>query len=530
MAKRKRAPGGGMKPKGKFSGLTSVLSLRMPADMRKELEKAAKAKDCSLSQELLHRVQTSFSEDRKRARDPALQAMCFLIGEVAEGITNPVMRVAGATLPRWRSNPFLFRAFKLAVGQLLDALEPAGEIKGPSGEALKPIEGVTLHARSDFLRPLHQSPEKLASFVSAGILRVFLGNADGHSNARWGGDYGIESARRYLNVIPKREEAMKGHIRRRGENSFELKFDAGIDPRTGKRITKYASFKGSKRDAQAKLAELITAVAKGSHVDVSKVAIAEFVRSRIDQWEASGSISARTAGRYRELNENQIVPHIGAMVLQKLRPLHIEEWHVTLRVKGRADGKGGLAPRTIGHAHRVLSSALNDAAENDLILRNVMQSKSPPKVPDDEMIIVRDVPAFIAEVKASGRSLYVPAMISLFTGMRRSEVLALRWGRMALDKGVIQVREALEFTKAHGIRFKPPKSKAGRRDITLPAILIDVLREYRKTQLELRLRLATWQSCTTMICCSLNSTLGRYPLMRSARRGAITPRPSACRR
>ena len=60
---------------------------------------------------------------------------------------------------------------------------------------------------------------------------------------------------------------------------------------------------------------------------------------------------------------------------------------------------------------------------------------------------------------------------------------------MDLDKGAIQVREALEFTKAHGIRFKSPKSKAGRRDITLPAILIDVLRDYRKAQLELRLRL-----------------------------------------
>ena len=55
-----------------------------------------------------------------------------------------------------------------------------------------------------------------------------------------------------------------------------------------KRITKYASFKGSKREAQAKLAELITAVAKGSHVDTSRVTVAEFVRSRIDQWEASG--------------------------------------------------------------------------------------------------------------------------------------------------------------------------------------------------------------------------------------------------
>ena len=61
---------------------------------------------------------------------------------------------------------------------------------------------------------------------------------------------------------------------------------------------------------------------------------------------------------------------------------------------------------------------------------------------------------------------------------------------MDLDKGAIQVREALEFTKAHGIRFKSPKSKAGRRDITLPAILIDVLRDYRKAQLELRLRFA----------------------------------------
>lgn len=281
---------------------------------------------------------------------------------------------------------------------------------------------------------------------------------------------------------------MSGHIRRRGERSFELKYDVGTDPRTGKRVTKYASFKGSKREAQAKLTELLTAVAKGSHVDPSKTTVAEFVRDRINHWEASGNITTRTAERYRQLATNQIEPYLGAMVLQKLRPLHIEEWHVALRTKGRADGKGGVAPRTIGHAHRVLSQVLSDAAENDLVLRNVAQTKSAPKVPDKDMIIVQDVDAFIAKMRPRA-TYFVPAMVSLFTGMRLGEVLALRWGRVDLDKPVIRVREALEYTKAHGIRLKSPKTKAGRREITLPDFLVSVLRDYRKSQLELRMKL-----------------------------------------
>jgi integrase len=156
-----------------------------------------------------------------------------------------------------------------------------------------------------------------------------------------------------------------------------------------------------------------------------------------------------------------------------------------LRTKGRADGKGGLAARTIGHAHRVLSSAISDAAENELVVKNVVKTKSAPKVPDHDMTIVRDVPALVAKLDRL-RGL---AIVSLFTGMRLGEVLALRWSCVDLDKGIIQVREALEETKAHGIRFKAPKSKAGRRDITLPEILVAALREHRKAQLELRMKL-----------------------------------------
>jgi integrase len=73
--------------------------------------------------------------------------------------------------------------------------------------------------------------------------------------------------------------------------------------------------------------------------------------------------------------------------------------------------------------------------------------------------------------------------------MASSSTLALRWRHFDLDRKILQVREALEETKAHGVQIKAPKSKAGRRDITLPDIVVGALREYRRAQLELRMRL-----------------------------------------
>ena len=281
---------------------------------------------------------------------------------------------------------------------------------------------------------------------------------------------------------------MRGNITRRGRDSWRLKFDAGRDS-GGKRKIQYHTFRGTKREAQVKLAELIAAVTTGNYVEPSKLTVAEFVRARVDQWEAAGDISARTAQRYRQLVEYQIAPQLGTVILQKLRPLDIEQWHGTLRANGRVRGKGGVAPRTIGHAHRILSKALGDAAKNELVGRNVAKLEPPPKVTDKEMVIVRDVPGLVKKLQDS--HLCAQAMLALFTGMRLGEVLALRWRAVDLDGRVIQVREALEQTKAHGIRFKPPKSKAGRRNITLPDILVEALREYRRQRLEIRMQLGT---------------------------------------
>jgi integrase len=272
---------------------------------------------------------------------------------------------------------------------------------------------------------------------------------------------------------------MKGHLRERSPGHWANVIDIR-DPGTGKRKRKWHSFRGTKREAQVKKAELIAALSQGSYVERSKRVVAEFVRSRIDQWEGNATISAGTAQRYRQLTEKQIDPHLGTTPLQKLTRLDVEAWHTTLR-------NAGLAARTIGHAHRVLGKALRDAEIDGLVTKNVCKTQRAPKVPETEMTVVRDVPAFISVLQ--GWRFYVPAMVALFTGMRLSEVLALRWNRADLDAKVIQVREALEQTRAYGIRFKAPKSRAGRRDITLPDILLDALREHRKTTLKLRMQL-----------------------------------------
>jgi integrase len=271
---------------------------------------------------------------------------------------------------------------------------------------------------------------------------------------------------------------MKGHIRERSPGHWAIVIDAR-DAATGKRKRKWHSVKGGKRAAQKEAARLIAEIGRGTYIERSRMSVAEFVASRIDQWQAAGEISTRSAERYRSTANCQIAPHIGSRPLQKLTRLDLEAWHTALR-------NTGLAARTIGIAHRLLGTALRDAERDGLVVRNVAKLQRAPKVEAEEVVIVRDVPALLEALK--GLQLYPIVVAALFTGMRLGELLALRDGRLDLDRGVIQVREALEPT-AGGIQFKAPKTRAGRRDITLPAIVVETLREHRRELLERRLRL-----------------------------------------
>jgi integrase len=274
---------------------------------------------------------------------------------------------------------------------------------------------------------------------------------------------------------------MKGNLTRRGESSWRLKIDIGRDA-AGKRQIRYMTVRGTRKQAQAELARLVAAHDEGRLVEPTKVTIGDYMRSWLDT-AATLSLSPKTAERYRQLIERQIVPYLGSMPLQKLKPVHIANWHAALLKTGT------LSARTIGHAHRVLHKALADAVRHELVTRNPASVVSPPKVMAGEVAILNagQVKAVLAAMRDT--VIYPQVVVLLSTGIRRGEIAGLQWADLDLDAGKLRIERAIEKTKAHGLRIKQPKTKHGRRSIALPASAVDILKAHRKAQLELRVQL-----------------------------------------
>jgi integrase len=279
---------------------------------------------------------------------------------------------------------------------------------------------------------------------------------------------------------------MTGHIRRRGKNSWELKFDADPDPITGKRRIRYHSFKGTKRAAEIELARLVSTNAAGEGVDPSKATVAEFTERWDRDW-ASVNVGPKTLERYRQILKLYVIPHIGAVRVQKLRAVHLSELYARLQRDGGKNGRP-LSARTVGHVHRVLHRELGHAATWGVVAQNVAALLSPPPVPETEITILTEDQIGATLRHLDGRTLRPIVSFLLGTGARRGEALALRWKDLDLDKGVVRIERSLEQTKT-SLRFKAPKTKNGRRNVSISPWLVAELKAHRARQQQRRLSL-----------------------------------------
>ena len=281
---------------------------------------------------------------------------------------------------------------------------------------------------------------------------------------------------------------MKGSIRQRSKGTWEIFYDMGADPITGRRRQKSQTVKGTKRDAQRILREVLLSVEQGSYVKPNKITLGEWLSQWLKDY-VSMNTTDRTQESYRYIVEGHLIPSVGKVILADLQPQHIQSYYAEKLSNGRADGEGGLSARSVVYHHRILSKALNYAVKMGMVVRNVANLVEPPRVKKVTMntLSTEEVTRFLEAAKET--DYYVFFATLLYTGLRRGELLALRWRNLDLIKGNLTVVETAYKLGNGDYIIKEPKTAHSRRSVTLSTSLIELFRAYRIDQELLRIQL-----------------------------------------
>jgi len=303
---------------------------------------------------------------------------------------------------------------------------------------------------------------------------------------------------------------MKGHIRAASPGKWRVFIHIGKG--------RYQShlFTGGRRDAERYAAGLVNKQSEGMLVKPSKITLGEY----LDRWIAGHSASPRTCERYGELIRDHIKPALGAVALGKLSGLAIKEFYKNAQ---RIDGKGKLSKTTVLHIHTLLHKALRDAVELKELVRNPTDGAAvrPPRdqTPGKMRTLdAKQTAELFQGFKGSAR-LYVPTVVAATTGVRRGELLALRWTDLTLDGAAptLTVERAAEQTKA-GLTFKTPKTNSSLRTVDLLPVAVEALRKHAVEQK--RARLAAGPHGLMRGWCSRHPTASLGRRATSAIRGA----------
>lgn len=274
---------------------------------------------------------------------------------------------------------------------------------------------------------------------------------------------------------------MRGHIVKRYKNSYTIVLTLGRDPATGKLKQQWVSVKGTKKEAEKRLAELLHQLDTGTFMKPGKTTLAEFLERWLKDY-AWPNLAPRTAEGYQSIIRWHLIPQLGNITLTQLKPEHLQKYYAERLAKGRCNGKGGLTPLTVRHHHMALHRALQVAVKWGLIARNSADAIDPPSFQRREMRVMNEdnIETFLEAARST--PYYALFYLALFTGMRRSELLALRWSDVDLILGQVSVSRSLHHLRDRSLVFRTPKTARGRRTIALSPSTCIVLREYKEKQ------------------------------------------------
>jgi integrase len=268
----------------------------------------------------------------------------------------------------------------------------------------------------------------------------------------------------------------EGTICKRKDGRWCGAVTVGYNPKTGKPIRKFLYGK-TRQEVAEKLARILPQVNTGL-VSPEKYTLGDWFHIWLEYYKRPG-IRKSTYERYAHFAQNHILPALGKLHLERLRPEVLQGFFAE---------KEGFAPNTVKFIYVILHSALEKAVELGYLPRNPADCVSLPKRRQKEIRILspQEMQHFLS--CARKHRLYPAFLLLASTGMRRSEVLGLRWQDVDLEKGLVTVNQVL-IPLIRGIGFEEPKTKQSRRTIPLLPEVVEELREWRKRWLEERMGL-----------------------------------------
>lgn len=277
--------------------------------------------------------------------------------------------------------------------------------------------------------------------------------------------------------------AFTGHVRKRnvksGITTYQIIVEEENACSSGKRNRFYKTIHGSKKDAEKAMRNMISELENKTFTKESKLTVKEFMLQWLDLY-VKNQLSPTTVQHYIDQTEKYIIPQFGHIYLQQLKNIDIQKWVFDLQKGSPLTGKP-LAPKTIKNIMLNLSAAMKKAVMLDLIPKNPCDNITMPKLErfEPDVYSMEEVDEMLNCAKNT--DLYLPLMIEICIGLRRGELLALKWHHIDFENGYLTVEENLVTVDNKRIT-KAPKTKSGRRSIQIPSTLLDLLRDTKDSR------------------------------------------------
>jgi integrase len=284
----------------------------------------------------------------------------------------------------------------------------------------------------------------------------------------------------------------KGYFRKRG-NKWSFTVDIGKDPVTGKRKQKTVSGFKTKKEAEAACNELLNQLNKGYYIENTNQTFAEYLEEWLNDY-AKTKVKPSTFKNYKNAVYGRIIPALGQLKLKELKLYHGQKFINTLVEEGKSSSY-------VLFIYRILHTALEQAVKLEKIPRNPFDGVENPKLIREKKKTwsIEEIQRFLHVAKLDSPIYYICFLLAIHTGMRKGEVLGLRWQDIDFEQKRLSVNQSLVMVQNQYI-ISDLKTTSSNRVISLDDIVIAELKRHKVMQNQQKLLLGGGYEDNDLVC------------------------------